>query len=202
MIFRIQRNKKIHISYRMKYHHWSKLIIVGDMMNINIGLYLAIFILKVIENAIGTLRLIVISHGKKGLGAFLQLVIAIVWVLSAGAVIQDIQKDPIKIIAFALGSYVGSYVGCVIEEKVAMGNNLLITITSVENGEKIADRLRNLGYAVTILCGEGMIEERKILMIVVKRKQKDEIVKIIGSLDKDCMIVSERTAPLYGGFHK
>ena len=87
----------------------------------NILIYCAIFISKVIENALGTLRLIVVANGKKGLGALLQFIIALVWIFSTGAVLANINQDPFKIIVFALGSYVGSYVGGYIEEKMALG---------------------------------------------------------------------------------
>ena len=94
----------------------------------NIILYLIIFLAKTIELALGTLRLIVVANGKKKLGAILQGVIAVGWIYITGIVVTNINKDPLKVIAFALGSLFGSYIGSLIEEKMAMGSNMLIPV--------------------------------------------------------------------------
>lgn len=79
--------------------------------------YILIFLFKVIENTLSTLRIIAISNRKKLLGAILQGVVSIVWVISTSLVVINIQKDPLKILAFTLGALVGSYTGSIIEEK-------------------------------------------------------------------------------------
>lgn len=79
--------------------------------------YLMILILKILENTLSTMRIIVIAKGKKKLGAFLNFIIALVWILVTGSVIKDVDKDPLKIFFFALGSLLGSYFGSILEEK-------------------------------------------------------------------------------------
>lgn len=81
-------------------------------------IYLLIFILKLIENMLSTLRLIVIAHGKKLFGAFLQLVYSLFFIISTSIVVIDIQKDIFKLIVFGMGSFIGSYLGSVVEEKI------------------------------------------------------------------------------------
>ena len=94
----------------------------------NILTNLLIFTFKVIENTLSTLRIIVISNGKKLLGAILQGTVSIVWVISTSLVVINIQKDPLKIISFTLGALIGSYIGSIIEEKLALGTNMITTI--------------------------------------------------------------------------
>ena len=74
-------------------------------------IYIFIFISKIIENALATLRFIVVANGKKLLGAFLNGIIALIWIFVTGIVIINVKEDPIKIIMFCLGSIVGSYLG-------------------------------------------------------------------------------------------
>lgn len=81
-------------------------------------LYICIFISKIIENTLSTLRLILVSKGKKKIGALLQGLVASIWVISTGIVIIDINKDIYKIIFFVLGSIIGSYLGSSIEERI------------------------------------------------------------------------------------
>ncbi|MDD2181283.1 MAG: DUF5698 domain-containing protein [Bacilli bacterium] len=168
----------------------------------NIGLYAIIFISKVIENSLGTLRLIVVANGKKGLGAFLQFIIAIVWVVVTGAVVTNITEDPLKIVFFALGSFVGSYAGSFIEEKMALGSNMLMAIVDEDYGKAVIKELRNNDFAVTVLQGEGKDKGRNILMIMVSRKKRHEVVHIINSIDNSSMIIAESAKTISGGYNQ
>ena len=164
----------------------------------NLTLYLIIFISKVVENALATLRLIVVANGKKLLGAILALVIAIVWVLITGVVIINIREDPFKILFFGLGTFVGSYIGSFIEEKVALGTNMVMAITKKENAD-MAERLRTLGYPVTLLEGCGKEDEKLILMILVSRKKRKKLVSCIKKIDYHAMIIVENAFAIHGG---
>lgn len=154
-------------------------------------LYGMIFFSKVIENALGTLRLIVVANGKKLLGAILQFLIALVWVLVTGAVVVNIHKDPLKIIFFALGSFIGSYVGSFIEEKMALGSNMLMVIVKEDLSEMIVEEIRKNGFQVTTIDGKGFYSKKKILMIVISRKDRRKLVNMIHKLDKNALIISE-----------
>lgn len=80
-------------------------------------IYFTIFLFKFIENTLSTLRIIIISKGKKLFGSILQFIITFVWAISAGLTILKFNNDYLKIIAFCLGSGIGSYFGSLIEEK-------------------------------------------------------------------------------------
>ena len=89
-------------------------------------IYLYIFISKILENTLATLRIIVVANGKKKLGALLQGMVATLWILVIGIIVTNINKDIFKIICFITGSIVVSYNGSVLEEKTALGNILII----------------------------------------------------------------------------
>jgi hypothetical protein len=55
-------------------------------------IYLAIFLSKILENALATLRIILVSNGKKKSGALLQGLVMLVWILVTGYVIIDINS--------------------------------------------------------------------------------------------------------------
>lgn len=166
----------------------------------NIIIYIVIFIAKTIELALGTLRLIVVANGKKMLGAILQGIIALVWVCVTGMVVVDITTDPLKIVVFALGSAFGSYVGSLIEEKMALGSNMLMAIVDKNLEQAITTTIRNEGFAVTVTSGKGKEKERSILMIMVSRRKMKKIVNIIKSIDFEAMIISESASTINGGY--
>lgn len=151
-------------------------------------IYFLIFISKIIENALSTLRLIVVAHGKKILGAILQGIVALVWIFVTGIVIIDINKDPIKIIIFCLGSIVGSYLGSVFEQKIGMGTNLLMCVIKEKYEIDIKNKLHN--YQIITLCEKD--KNYSILFIVMRRKETKEISNIIKNIDNNAILISEK----------
>ena len=58
--------------------------------------YFLIFVFKIIEDALATLRLIVVSNGKKVFGAVLQFVVTLIWLVLTGTVLLGIREDIFK----------------------------------------------------------------------------------------------------------
>ncbi|MBE6138377.1 MAG: DUF2179 domain-containing protein [Firmicutes bacterium] len=167
----------------------------------NYVIYIVIFFAKTIELALGTLRLIVVANGKKMIGAILQGLAALVWVFAVGLVVVDVTSDPLKIVAFALGSAFGSYLGSLLEEKMALGSNMLMAIIDKSLEQPVTTTLRNNGFAVTVVEGQGKEKTRAILMIMSARKNRNKIVGLIKQIDYEAMIISESASTLTGG-HK
>lgn len=161
---------------------------IGD----NMLIYITIFISKIIENTLSTLRLIVVSNGKKKLGAILNGIIALIWIFVTSIVIVNINKDPIKIIAFSIGSIVGSYLGSLLEEKLAMGSNLLMCIINKEHETSIKNKLSS--YKITTICEKD--NNFIILLIFIKRSKIKYITNIIKSIDNNSIIFSEKAKNL------
>jgi len=149
--------------------------------------YLLIFFSKLIENALATLRLILVSSGKKLLGSILQFICSLIWVISTMVVIQDLNSDILKIFIFALGCLAGSYVGSFLEEKIALGNNMIICITSLD----IMDQIRSNGFALTSTKGTGINETKNILFITISRRKKKMLIDLLKKLDSNCFIIIE-----------
>lgn len=161
-------------------------------------LYFIIFISKIIENALSTLRMIVVSNGKKKLGAFLNGIIAIVWILVTGVVIIDINKDVFKIIFFCLGSIVGSYLGSVIEEKIALGSNMILAIIESKYINLIENILNNKDYYTTFIDSKN--KDISLLIIMVRRKKVNQILKTIKRIDENAIVIAERARTISDKF--
>ncbi len=151
-------------------------------------IYMAIFFSKIMENALATLRLIVVANGKKKIGAILQGMVALVWIFVTGIVIVDINKNIFKIVFFCLGSMVGSYLGSVIEEKIALGSNILMCIVNKKHELSIKKSLNE--YKITTIEEKG--NKDSILIIFIKRKETKKISNIIKSVDSNSIIISEK----------
>lgn len=154
-------------------------------------IYFLIFVFKVLENTLSTLRIIVVANGRKVLGSILQGVIALVWAFSTGLVVVDVLHDFFKVVSFTLGSLVGSYIGSLIEEKIAMGTNMLTAVIDKSYSSKIVKALRKQQYEVIVLNGKCKDELKNILFIMVKRKKRNDVIKLINSIDSNSTIIVE-----------
>ena len=124
--------------------------------------YLIIFLLKIVENTIATLRLIIVANGKKLLGAVLNFIMSIVWVISTSLVVQNF-KNILNILFFSLGCFVGSYLGSLIETKIGIGSNMLL-INSC-NSNEIINLLNKNNY-------KSYITNDNTIMVLVERKKR------------------------------
>ncbi len=113
---------------------------------------------------------------------------ALTWIFSTSLVLENLQESFTNILAFCLGTFVGSYMGSIIEEKLALGSNMIISITNKEK-ESIANKIRELSYSVIELEGKNNNEERNILLIPTTRKRKRKLIHFIKRLDKKAIII-------------
>ncbi len=142
--------------------------------------YLFIFICKILENSIATLRLIIVSNGKKLEGAILNFILSFIWIISTSLVV--LNNNIYKVLIFAIGSLIGSYIGSILEEKIALGNNMLFVIS------KKYKKIKNIENTYLI--------NKDILMIMVKRKNRKNIIDKILSIDNKAIIISESAKQL------
>ena len=143
-------------------------------------IYLYIFISKILENTLATLRIIVVANGKKKLGALLQGMVATLWILVIGIIVTNINKDIFKIICFITGSIVGSYTGSVLEEKIALGNILIII------------KSNNINIIKKHYKNEKIATFNNYICFIIKRRKIKKVINEITKLDKDCKIITER----------
>lgn len=153
--------------------------------------YLIIFLLKIVENTIATLRLIIVANGKKMLGAILNFIISVVWVISTSLVVQNF-KNILNILFFSLGCFVGSYLGSLIETKIGIGSNMLL-INSY-NSNEIIDLLNKNKYKIYITNDDT-------IMVLVERKKRKKILDLIYKIDNNAIIISYGAHQLLNKHH-
>ncbi|MFA5283304.1 MAG: DUF5698 domain-containing protein [Bacilli bacterium] len=161
--------------------------------------FCGIFLAKIVEVSVGTLRSILVVKGYRKIAVLLALVEISIWVFVASRVIIGLTESPYKGIAYALGFAAGVYCGSILEEKLAFGKILIQVITSEEKGEIICEILRGKGLGVTTMNAEGKDVQRKVLMIYTNRRGSNDIIKEILTVDANAMIVRNDISSLTGG---
>ena len=153
---------------------------------------LLIYISRIFDVSIGTIRTIMTVQGKSRIAFFLGLFEITIWVLAAGTVITRLHDDPILLVFYALGYATGNVIGIHFERKLAFGSMVLRVITT-KTDKTMAKRLREHGQAVTIFMGEGMTGPVQMLYIVCRRRDLKKLIPIVKEEDPDAFYITERT---------
>ena len=114
------------------------------------------------------------------------MIIAVIWVLVTGSVISNINEDFFKIVVFALGSFVGSYLGSILEEKIALGTNMFTFSISKNNVLRVLKKLD--GFLVLKLYG---YDNKVICLVAAPRKNTTFIINEIKSVENTDVLVQK-----------
>ena len=162
--------------------------------------YILIFFAKIIEVSLTTVRTVLITRGEKFYGAIIGFFEVLIWLYVIGTVLVGINAEPFKMVIYALGFACGNYFGCILEDKLALGLMTINAIVSEKDGKALAELLRTENVGVTILNAEGLKEEKKMLILHVKRKRKSQIIKLIQNSHIKAVIWLMDTKTIYGGY--
>ena len=122
---------------------------------------LGIFCARILDVSIGTIRIILISRGKKYLSPILGFLEMIIWLLAVRQVILNLANIAC-FFAFAGGFAVGNFVGIVIEEKLAIGLEVVRIITK-KDATPLFQYLKAQGYGVTSVDAQGSMGKVNLL---------------------------------------
>ena len=147
-----------------------------------------------------TTRIVLITKGERLKGSIIGLFESVIWVLLVSSVLKDINKDPMKILVYAVGFALGNYIGSMLEEKLGIGTTRIEIIVKEQYGIELVEKIRKHGFAVTILKGEGMHSNYDVMIAHVKRKKAKEFINIVKSYQENVVITVNEIKPIYGGY--
>jgi uncharacterized protein YebE (UPF0316 family) len=150
---------------------------------------LLIFLARICDVSLGTIRIISVSRGLKLMAAALGFFEVMIWLFAIGQIMQNLT-NMFNFLAFASGYAAGNYVGIFIEEKISMGVMMMRIITR-EEAKPLADALRSAGYGVTRLSGCGAHGPVHLIFTVIKRKNFRHVTEIVHSLHPDAFYTAE-----------
>ena len=158
-----------------------------------------IFILRVSDMTLDTLRVLFVMRGRKQMAWVLGFFQSLLYVAAIGSVLQNL--DPLSLVGYASGFATGNVLGMIIEERIALGHTLL-TIISSRRGPAIASRLRTEGFAVTEIPGRGKDGMVTYINCNVLRKEVNEVRETVKKVDQEAFITAESIHPVRRGFFR
>lgn len=141
---------------------------------------LVVFFLRVTDVSMATLRMLLTVRNRRVLAPLIGFFEVLIWVAAIGIVVQHLQS-PLHVIGYAGGFATGSFVGLLIEERLALG---LATIRTVvrSGGAELSMELRDAGFGVTELRGQGREGPVEVLYAVLPRRQ---VARALSLIDRD-----------------
>ena len=136
-----------------------------------------IFVARVADVTLGTVRVIFVARGLKYLAPIVGFFEIIIWLLAIGQIMQNLS-NPICYVAYAGGFAMGNYVGIRIAEKLSLGVVLIRVITSKDASELI-EYLKTAEYGVTIVDAQGAAGKVQVVFTIVPRREVHSVVNLI-----------------------
>ncbi|MDK2972366.1 MAG: hypothetical protein PWP23_2121 [Candidatus Sumerlaeota bacterium] len=137
-----------------------------------------VFFARILDVSLGTLRIVAVMRGHKMSAAALGFLEVTIWLLAVSAVVTNVQESWVTVIAYAGGFACGTLIGMAIEEKLAMGSQLL-RIVNVNPKKRVARFLRHRQYRVTEVEGTGATGRAELSFVVLPRKQVARVISLV-----------------------
>jgi len=136
-----------------------------------------IFFARILDQSIGTMRLIFLSKGMKHIAPFLGFFEVIIWLLAIGQIMQHLDNW-LCYVAYGAGFAMGNFIGITLEERLSIGTSIIRVILSSESPELIS-ALKSHNFGLTILDAEGAKGKVKILFSIIRRKEIPTFLKTL-----------------------
>lgn len=150
---------------------------------------LLIFVARITDVSMGTIRIILVAKGYRTVAPILGFFEVLVWILAISKIIENLDNW-ICYIAYAAGFATGNYIGMKIEEKLALGHELIRVITK-RDARDLVDSLQQQGYGVTLINAEGAKGEVGVVYVIVTRKKIQKAIHIINENNPNALYTIE-----------
>lgn len=156
-----------------------------------------IFIVRVVNVALDTLRFMFTMRGKRTLSWILGFIQSVLFVVVIASVLTEVGNI-LNIIAYSAGFATGNVVGMTIENRLAIGFTHF-SIISRDYSTEIADALRSAGYGVTEIPARGRDSNFMLVDCRVRRRLADEVEQMVLEVDPEAFITTEDVTPRRSG---
>jgi uncharacterized protein YebE (UPF0316 family) len=161
---------------------------------------LFIFVLRVVGISISTIGTILTVQGRKIPAIIAGCLSALVYVVAIAQVVTDLGNIW-NVAAYVLGFGTGTWVGMLLEQRIALGY-AEVRIISTQHGEPIAAALRQAGFGVTEMYGRGQESPVSIVEAIVPRKNVTTVVQLTESVDEKAILTVSEARTVQRGYWK
>jgi uncharacterized protein YebE (UPF0316 family) len=159
-----------------------------------------VFFARILDVSLGTLRINFIGKGKRLVPPLLGFVEVFIWIVVVSHLVSNLS-NLVGYLAYAAGFATGTYVGLLIENRLAIGT---LTVRAIVSGETdhLVRSLKEAGFGVTFFDAEGANGPVKVIYTVIKRKELADVARLLRSIHPHLFFTVEETRTASEGvFH-
>ena len=138
---------------------------------------LLIFLARITDQTIGTLRLIYAAKGFKYVAPFVGFFESLIWLTAISQIMKHLDNIYCYF-AFAGGFAMGNFLGIVLEQKISIGV-IMVRIFFQDYNNELGENLRANGFGFTLFDGEGKEGAIKLLFSTINRRDLKSFIKIV-----------------------
>lgn len=157
---------------------------------------LIIFVAQIVYVSMVTVRWIILVRGARYLASALSFVEVLIYAYTLTLVVSNLN-DPTRLVVYAAGYAVGCLIGSHLEARLAYGTAAIQCILPSQS--ELPARLREAGYPSTEWSGKGRDSDRRLLLLVLKRRQLTRLMALVQQLEPSAMLVELEPRSLKGG---
>ena len=154
-------------------------------------IYPVIFLAKLLEVTIATVKTVLAVRGMKIIATALAAVEVTIWIFVASIVLTQLYSDPFKGVAYVLAYTAGIFLGLFMEDKMALGLSEIQLITDPETAGEIVRTLRTKKYGITEFDCRGKDGPKQMLDIKVHRKDLITTLNLLKKYDNTFISVCD-----------
>lgn len=158
---------------------------------------LVIFCMRIVDVSLSTVRVLLAVRGVKVVAPLIGFFEVLLWIFAVGTAINHLDS-PLHLVGYAGGFATGTYVGLMIEEKIALGW-ALVRVVSQHGGVELAEALRERGFGVTELAGQGRDGRVEILYAALRRRDLPVVFQEVDIWDPEAFVTVEQPRSIHGG---
>lgn len=138
---------------------------------------LLIFLARLVDVSLSTVRIILVSRGMKKIAPFVGFFEVLVWLAAISQVIQNLDHWA-NYVAYAAGFSGGTWLGIALENRLALGMLTMRIITQADATDLI-ERLRAERFGVTDFAARGISGNVRLVFSIIQRKDYERVMAIV-----------------------
>ncbi len=154
-----------------------------------VGLPLLIFAARIVDVSLGTLRIILVARGRRRIAPLLGFLEVLIWITAISQIMRGAQTFT-AYLGYAAGFAAGNYVGMALENRLALGRVIVRAILA-SGGEEMVARLRQAGFGVTCVHGEGAHGPVLLIYTIVERRDLPAVSALMHAVAPKAFITVE-----------
>jgi uncharacterized protein YebE (UPF0316 family) len=145
-----------------------------------------IVLARITDVTFDTIRTVSIVQGRRSFAAVLGCFQAVVYICAVAKVLLNLDH-PVYALAYGLGFATGTYLGIVIEQRLAFGEQLASLFTY--KGAELVKALCAAGYRLAEVRGHAREADLTILYVGIPRREAWKLIRDATAIDERCFCV-------------